>query len=610
MDRHFAIAWNIADEQTAPVVRQLAERFITGSSSWNRVLDTPGLLVFQAGAQPPRAQAYVLAGRAGVVLGKVFQRGAGDRSVPLDPAFDAAETDRLLASAGQRLIDHYWGRYTAFLRDCRQHRTYILRDPSAGQPSYAVALGRIGIFFSDIDDLVGTGFFPAAVNWDYVAAFLQCRTLFGDTGLDGVTEILPGQCVELDGDARNVAFYWDPRNICRTDRLADFDSASDALRCTTQFCVNGWASSFRTILHNLSGGFDSAVVLACLRQTPDAPEIICLNHYQSAAEGDERRFARLMAEHAQRRLIEDEMIGSAIDLGDTLHSAPRTVRPLRHPFGLVEAPIRDRLARALGADSLWTGQAGDELFFRQRTNLVAADFAQDFGLGAELLRVIQATARSSSETFWAILGTALRHGVFGRRVAPRSSPFELPSFVTGATAPIPEGHLAHPWLESMQGVPAAKMFQIRGLVSAFQLHDLHPPLTQAEWLHPLISQPLIELCLRIPTYLLAQGGSPRALARHAFAPDLPPQILARETKGTMPTYYTDLIASNASILRSFLMDGQLASRGLLERKALERFFAANVPIRPRELGPIVFCIGAEAWARSWASASAPRVAAL
>jgi hypothetical protein len=77
----------------------------------------------------------------------------------------------------------------------------------------------------------------------------------------------------------------------------------------------------------------------------------------------------------------------------------------------------------------------------------------------------------------------------------------------------------------------------------------------------------------------------------------------------MPTYYTDLIARNAPFLRAFLLDGQLASKGLLERKALEHFFAATVPIRRRELGPVVFCIGAEAWARSWAAA-APRYAVL
>ncbi|MEI9985566.1 MAG: asparagine synthase C-terminal domain-containing protein [Aliidongia sp.] len=610
MDRHVALTWNIADEPAGAVAQQLAERLPGGPSSWNRVLDNPGVTVFQTGSQLPRAQAYILTGQAGVVLGKVFHRQSDTRTVPPDTVFGEAESERLLASAGRGLMERYWGRYTAFLHDCKRRRIYILRDPSAGRPSYAATLGRVRIFFSDVEDVFGTGLFPAAVNWDYVAAFLQCRARFGETGLVGVAEIRPGECVELDGDVWKSAFYWDPRNICRSDRSDDFDAAAAALRRTTQFCVNAWASSCRNILHNLSGGFDSAVVLACLRKSPDPPKITCLNRYQSAAEGDERRFAQLMAQRAQCHLVENEMIGSAMDVQNSLLSARRTIRPLRHPFGLADAPFRDQLALELGADSLWTGQAGDELFFRQRTRLVATDYAQDFGLGRPLLRVAHATARTTRETFWAVLGTALRHAVLGREVALRPSPFELPRFIADAAPPMGEGGLAHPWLESMKGVPAGKMIQIQALVSAFQLHDLHPPLKHADWLHPLLSQPLIELCLRIPSYLLAQGGTPRALAKQAFAADLPPQILTRETKGTMPTYYIDLLASNAAFLRSFLLDGQLAARGLLERKALERFFAAHAPIRPRELGPVVFCIGAEAWARSWASSSPARADAL
>jgi asparagine synthase (glutamine-hydrolysing) len=605
VDRHVALVWDIADEAAASAARQFEARLSGGRSAWNPVLEAPGMTVMQTGAQPPRAQPYPLCGQAGVVLGKVFQKQSNGRTTPLDPVFDEAESGRLLASAGRRLIERYWGRYTAFLHDAEGRRTYILRDPSAGRPSYATTLARIRVFFSDVEDLVGTGLFSAVVNWDYVAAFLQCRARFGDTGLSGVTEIRPGECIALDGNRWISAFYWDPRQISRSERIADPVAAADALRRTALFCINGWASSCRNILHNLSGGFDSAVVLACLCRSPNPPKITCFNRYQSAAEGDERRFARLMAQHAGCRLVENEMVGSALDVQQSLLGAPRTIRPLRHPFGLADAMVRDRLALELGADSLWTGQAGDELFFRQRTGLIAADYAQDFGLGRSLLGVVHATARASQETFWAVLGTALRHAILRNVGPPRPSPFELPGFIAGPDAPTARDDIAHPWLERMKGVPPGKMLQIQALLSAFQLHDLHPPLTQAEWLHPLISQPLIELCLRIPSYLLAQGGVPRALARQAFAPDLPSQILARETKGTMPTYYTDVLAANAAFLRSFLLDGHLVARGLLERKALERFFATKAPIRPRELGPIVFCIGAEAWARSWASSSAP-----
>ena len=52
-----------------------------------------------------------------------------------------------------------------------------------------------------------------------------------------------------------------------------------------------------------------------------------------------------------------------------------------------------------------------------------------------------------------------------------------------------------------------------------QPFDFYDPLGQgneAERISPLFSQPLMELCLRIPTYVLTEGGWDRAVARRAF----------------------------------------------------------------------------------------------
>src|SRR3546814_5721791 len=51
-------------------------------------------------------------------------------------------------------------------------------------------------------------------------------------------------------------------------------------------------------------------------------------------------------------------------------------------------------------------------------------------------------------------------------------------------------------------------------------------------IHPLLSQPVIEHCLAIPTWLQCAGGCDRSIARQAFKPDLPAKVIERRGKGS------------------------------------------------------------------------------
>jgi asparagine synthase (glutamine-hydrolysing) len=117
---------------------------------------------------------------------------------------------------------------------------------------------------------------------------------------------------------------------------------------------------------------------------------------------------------------------------------------------------------------------------------------------------------------------------------------------------------------------------------------------------PLISQPLVELCLRIPTYHLIHGGSDRALARRAFEADLPRQIVRRYAKGRADQNIRNILDANLPFVREILLDGILVRRGLLDRANLELYLSREDSPADFQYNEIVYeHVSTEAWLRKW-----------
>lgn len=114
---------------------------------------------------------------------------------------------------------------------------------------------------------------------------------------------------------------------------------------------------------------------------------------------------------------------------------------------------------------------------------------------------------------------------------------------------------------------------------------------------PLLSQPLLELCLQIPTYILIKGGQHRALARDAFANVIPPEIKSRESKGGTASVVAGLFAKHRAFVRDLLLDGVLAKRGVLSRQLLDDATTPGKPLALINLFPLMSALSAEVWVR-------------
>ena len=120
-------------------------------------------------------------------------------------------------------------------------------------------------------------------------------------------------------------------------------------------------------------------------------------------------------------------------------------------------------------------------------------------------------------------------------------------------------------------------------------------------MNPLLSQPLLELCLSLPTYLLTQGGHGRALARRAFAQHLPPQIVNRRSKGGLAEHVAEVLGRNVQEIRAMLLDGQLARHGLLNRANVEEVLSGRPTALAGHASQIHGLVAAQAWLDRWVS---------
>lgn len=200
-------------------------------------------------------------------------------------------------------------------------------------------------------------------------------------------------------------------------------------------------------------------------------------------------------------------------------------------------------------------------------------------------------ARQEQLSVWEILHRALS----GARWHPQSEA-DSPS---DAVNPPREDPGEHPTLRDiLSPLPCGKRRH------AFLLTPIPPtvwdPVTApvVERVMPLRSQPLLELCLRIPTYTLIEGGWDRALARRAFQSDLPAAIASRRSKGEISEYVLDMLTGNLPFIRDLLFHGRLASEGFVDRNQFRPLLSTARAREPGLTLRMVDYIEIEVWLRS------------
>jgi asparagine synthase (glutamine-hydrolysing) len=601
MYRFFALAWDCADTQSTALAGQLALRLQRAAPGWETAFAAPGVTAFHAGAQPLRHQAYPLANGAGVVFGKLFKRELDDPALDTARALTEADARRIVATRGRHLLDRFWGRYVAFICDAGSGRIRALRDPSGALPCFVTFYRGISVFFSDIEDCLSLGMLSFSINWQYVgacSAFMGLRV--GATGLREVTEILQGEAADVSRNRIDIVQLWDPVEIACSQRQEDPLAAIAETQRTVRACTRAWGSAHDSILVSLSGGLDSSIILGCLaRELPQA-RITAYNH---SFEGgyDERRFARLAAQGARCELRERSIDLKAIRLEKVLR-ATHSVKPHFVLMDLIHADFEHQLARDTHATAVFSGSGGDHVFLQNGARYAVGDFLCTHGFRPRVWNVAREAAVVTRRSAW----FQLRNGIKAARTPARWLPSATKYLNHFVSAEVLEQFAANPEfarprvLNSLTRVPAGKRHHIEQALMPYPFYWAVAEVDSPDRLAPLFSQPLIELALRLPTWVLIHGGMDRAIERGAFQREVPTEIIRRRSKGCFDTVVRELIETNIDFVRELLLDGVLVAEGLLDRKKLESFLCGSRSGARAEYNELyVMRICTEAWLRTW-----------
>jgi asparagine synthase (glutamine-hydrolysing) len=611
MFRYVAFAWNAGSRPQAQAAEAFGRRMASDGRRWQLVFSAAGVRVYCTGLRTRAIDVHPLTGNAGVVLGTVFERLAAGDDPPPTATFDMKQTARIIASKGRVLVDAYWGRYVAFLHDRHEQATAVVRSPTGELDCLSSVVRGVTVYFSALEDCPVLDSSRLSIDWDYVAAELstflpQTR----QTGLKEVQRLLHGECLTMNRRVTGRQSYWLPVEFINAASIETPEIAARELRRTARACIAAWARCHESVLAMLSGGFDSSVVVSLLGEHAEKRRVTCVNYrnrYDPTT--DEREYARLVASAKGYPLVEHEN-SDEVSLEAILRLSERKLscQPI---FAFPEPGWRRELARSHGASACFTGEGGDQLFFQNGAYYVCADFIRRRGIRPRAISIALDAARIEGGALWPALRAGVRDGL---RKDPLSAVFAnyrfSPLLREDATDSVRRAGLYVPdSLRTAGRLPPGKCWQAIGLSVHDELYGAYAEEGDPELVYPLMSQPLQELCFRIPTYVLTIGGRSRGLARRAFEADVPRPILNRRTKAFGYDSMQALIAKNRAFLRSFLMDGALVKERIVDAQKLERILSGDVTKGIGTAVDVMHAVLTEVWLRRWGSTRAASAAA-
>lgn len=246
------------------------------------------------------------------------------------------------------------------------------------------------------------------------------------------------------------------------------------------------------------------------------------------------------------------------------------------------------------AETFVTGAGGDNVFCYLTTAAPVLDAWRALGPTAAA-RALRDVSELCGCTAWTTTRFALRKALRGLRPAApwrRDTDFLLP----GAAPDAPE---PHPWLDAPRGTLQGKREHVGALLRIQHVTDPETRVSLLPFLHPLIAQPLVELCLGIPTWLWVRGGHNRAVARAAFRGLLPDAVLDRRSKGRLEGMCMRAYLRHKLDMDELLLGGLLRQVGLLDADALEAYLERDGPPPDVRYFRIFELVTAELWLRSW-----------
>ncbi|MGH8170967.1 MAG: asparagine synthase (glutamine-hydrolyzing) [Steroidobacteraceae bacterium] len=499
-------------------------------------------------------------------------RGTGDSEV----------IPRLYEEHGIAFLSRLNGMFAIALWDGELKRLVLARDRMGIKPLYYSAHGGSVWFASEVKCILAAGGSARAIDPLGVDQLLTFEYTASPTTLfEDVRKLPPGGWLTVSGGKLHQGRFWS-LPASQPAPVTDVEELTGRVRETLLTAVRRQLASDVPLGAFLSGGIDSSILVAAMREVSPSPPLTF-----SIGFGDptysELRYARAVAEHCGTRHHEEVLTP------DYLSVLPEVISQLDQPIAdfsvfptlLVARMARRRVTVALGGDG------GDELFGGYDT--YRAD-----RLSGRLLDWQPAPLRSAAE--WLARGLPLGKG-------KRGLANQLRRFLEGARLPSDWQHLR--WMIFLHDEQRMRLYTSEfraqvagatdGLVRAvledgsdrleaqmrcdLRLYlpedilakvDAMSMATSLEARVPYLDNDLVDLALSIPSHLKVRGGARKWILKRAFAGSLPPAVLARGKEGFSMPMKQWLTHEWNALMHELLSPGSLAADGLFDSRYVGR----------------------------------------
>ena len=486
---------------------------------------------------------------------------------------------------GPACVDRLRGMFAFAVWDARRRRLFLARDRVGKKPLYYWHRDGVLVFASEPKALLRHPAVGRALDLtalEHYAAFgytPAARSIF-----DGIAKLPPGHTATLAGGVLSVARYWTLPAGATAARPAPREELLGRVRAEVRDAVRARLEADVPLGVFLSGGVDSSVIVACMRELNVGRLATFSVGFGADLSHDERPYARAVAQRFETEHHEEVLEPKAADL------AAAVVRYVDEPFADSSAiptlVVAEATARHLKV--ALSGIGGDETF---------GGYPRYLGVRlseawARVPRVLRAGPEALAR--WLPDSAGSRNlGDWARR------------FADGAGRPMPERYIG--WTRFFDG-QALDALATPALARHFG-SDVEAPhraawagrrdgdavdgawridlatylpddlLTMADRMSmarslelraPFCDHRLIEFSLTIPAAAKLEGFRLKALLKAAFADVLPPTVVNRRKQGFMIPLSRWLRTTLRDLVDDTLAPERVRARGLWRPEVVAR----------------------------------------
>ncbi len=535
-------------------------------------------------------QVIPLPEHSGLIVGKFFNRQTSQPAAPT-----LLETQGIIQNP-KLLFKNWWGRYVTVLYNEQEKKHTLIRDPQGLSTLFYIKKSGCVLFSTNMGCLYDILEEKPSISLDYFTEYITNKNHASyQMPFDGVEELLPGQALHIYADGSvTQEQLWDMEPL-RGSFITDTQQFEEELLATLRSCVKAWAHGSENICVELSGGADSTAVMLLLRDVcPDA-NIVAVNYYDSKTpSSNEIEYAQEVADMCgaplhlinwQDTALTDPLPqGWRADKPSTMYLFPHMTQTL-HDIG-----IRNNCT------TFMNGQGGDHVFLAPQPTEALADYWLDKGFRGitKPLKELSAAGRIP----WTLLAQKAFNDVtqyYGKKkkLIVEPTPFLTPAFASA--------HQKHNSSidESIKHFYPGKINHIQALHHAVSYAERNRITAPHITTHPLLSQPLIELALQVPTYQSFGNGFDRILFRNAVSRIKKPKALWRSIKGQTTGSMTKMFFKDAHFIHDILLNGTLMTSGMLNKQWLEKEMINIRHGKIENLWTITHLFTAQKWLQQW-----------